>query len=412
MNQTAQDYLLSIPVWTRKKNTLAQVRDFLEAMGNPDRSLSVIHVAGTNGKGSVCAGLTGIFLDSGYRVGTFVSPHLIQIRERFLINGEPVPEEAFERSFQTVYSVWDKLKEKGYCHPTFFEYLFLMAMDLFAASDLDLVILETGLGGRLDTTNVIEKPLAAVITSIGLDHTQYLGTTVAQIAQEKAGIIKPGVPVVFDSHDKEASAVILRHARKAGVMPYPVDGAYGGVQFAAPYLARNAALSVCTARVLAWEGVTEQTINSGLKRILWQGRMEEAAPEVWLDGAHNPDGVRALIEAVHRMQKADPKNLQLLFAAVGDKDYNRMIQSLCRELPFTSVAATRLCNDRSLSPEELKQAFLQCGCASVSGFESTKEALFYALAHKTEEDRLIVAGSLYLIGEIKEHLRRKEDAGL
>ena len=184
-----------IPMWTRKKNSLEDVRRFLDYLGNPDRDRPAIHVAGTNGKGSVCAFLTSILGEAGYSTGTFISPHLVEVRERFLINGEMVDQESFEGAFETVLKASRKLADQGLCHPTFFEFLFYMAMVLFRMHDVDVMILETGMGGRLDTTNVLERPAACVITSISMDHTRYLGDTLAKIAGEKAGIIKTGVPL-------------------------------------------------------------------------------------------------------------------------------------------------------------------------------------------------------------------------
>ena len=155
-----------IPMWTRKKNSLEDVRRFLDYLGNPDRDRPAIHVAGTNGKGSVCAFLTSILGEAGYSTGTFISPHLVEVRERFLINGEMVDQESFEGAFETVLKASRKLADQGLCHPTFFEFLFYMAMVLFRMHDVDVMILETGMGGRLDTTNVLERPAACVITSI------------------------------------------------------------------------------------------------------------------------------------------------------------------------------------------------------------------------------------------------------
>ena len=171
-----------IPMWTRKKNSLEDVRRFLDYLGNPDRDRPAIHVAGTNGKGSVCAFLTSILGEAGYSTGTFISPHLVEVRERFLINGEMVDQESFEGAFETVLKASRKLADQGLCHPTFFEFLFYMAMVLFRMHDVDVMILETGMGGRLDTTNVLERPAACVITSISMDHTRYLGDTLAKIA--------------------------------------------------------------------------------------------------------------------------------------------------------------------------------------------------------------------------------------
>ena len=174
----AEEYLNQIPMWTRKKNSLSDVRALLGFLGHPDREIPAIHVAGTNGKGSVCAFLTSVLTKAGYRVGTFISPHLIHIQERFLIDGKPVEDEIFEKGFREVYEAVGRMEEQGYCHPTFFEFLFYMAVVIFKMEQVDMMVIETGLGGRLDTTNVLEKPCCCVITSISLDHTKYLGDTI------------------------------------------------------------------------------------------------------------------------------------------------------------------------------------------------------------------------------------------
>lgn len=414
MEPNAQEYLNQIPLWTRKKNTLLQVREFLVEMGEPDEGFSILHVAGTNGKGSVCADLTSILTGAGYHVGTFVSPHLTDIRERFLINGKMVSESAFQASFCRIYQVVSLMLGRGYCHPTFFEYLFLMAMDLFASENIDYVILETGLGGRLDTTNVIRHPLACIITSIGLDHTQYLGDTIGQIAGEKAGIIKAGIPVIYDDNQPEASRVIAEAAQAVSAPAYPVGekDRYEKAPFAAPYQAMNAALAVKALEVLAIPRVDEDACLRGLLNVRWPGRMEEVGRDIWLDGAHNPDGIRAFVRAVRQMQEKDEKNIHLLFAAVADKDYNDMIQTLCRELNPARVTVAQLNSERGAGLSALVEAFRQAGCGLAEGMPGTGEALDAALRHKTEGDRLFIVGSLYLIGEIKENLRRKDNAGL
>ena len=411
MDKQARDYLLKIPLWTKKKNTLDQVRDFLDVLGNPDRDLNIIHVAGTNGKGSVCADLTRMLMEAGYRVGTFVSPHLVDVKERFLMNGQPAGEAAFEAAFQEVYQAVQTMAARGYCHPTFFEFVFLMAMVLYREEKPDYVILETGLGGRLDTTNVVEYPIACVITSISLDHTQYLGETIALIAGEKAGIIKAGTPVIFDDNEPEASRVILETAHQLEVSAYPVGeaDAYTSVDFPAPYQAMNAALAVKTLKVLAEAGkvcVDDETCRKGLLKVHWQGRMEEVQPDLWLDGAHNPGGIAAFIRAVRAQQSEKP--IQLLFAAVSDKDYHEMIAMLCRELPITRVTVVHLQSERGLDKDVLAQQFRDSGCVQVEQYDTTREALKAALVYKTPNDRLYVVGSLYLIGEIQECLNAKE----
>lgn len=413
MEPRAQEYLLQIPLWTRQKNSLEQVRDILVELGEPDVGLSILHVAGSNGKGSVCADLTAILTAAGYRVGTFVSPHLVEIRERFLIRGEMVGEERFQAVFERVLQVVRRMVPRGYCHPTFFEFLFFMAVILFAEEKVDYVILETGLGGRLDTTNIIRKPLACIITSISLEHTQYLGGTIPEIAGEKAGIIKPGIPVIFDDNLPEASQVIRERAKELGCAAYPMREAdhYEAVEFAAPYQAMNAALAVKALDVLAIPGVDGQTCHDALSQVRWQGRMEQAGVDIWLDGAHNPGGIRAFLRAADQLQKRKTKKIHLLFAAVADKDYNEMVQMLTDGLHPDRVTVARLDSERSLRLDTLTEAFRRAGCEQVEGYPDTKAALEAALADKTGADRLFIVGSLYLIGEIKEHLRRNDDAG-
>lgn len=422
IDKKARDYLLGIPLWTKKKNTLDEVRHFLKELGNPDEQLNIIHVAGTNGKGSVCADLTAMLMEAGYHVGTFVSPHLTDVTERFLVDGVPVEEAGFSESFARVKAVTDRLTAEGYAHPTFFEFVFLMAMDLYGRRKPDFVVLETGLGGRLDTTNVIRHPLACVITSISLDHTQYLGDTVELIAAEKAGIIKPGIPVVYDNNDRAAGAVIAAAADRLGSAAYGLtaEDSCWGVSFAAPYQAMNAALAVKVLEILEIEGVNAEVCRKALASVHWTGRMQQVAPDVWVDGAHNPGGIRAFIQAVkaqnglavQEKQSAQQPDqgeqnaadmhpqIQLLFAAVSDKDYHEMIRLLCTELPPERVTVVQLKSERGLQADALARQFEDAGCSHVTAFDSTKDALKHVLSEKKEGDHLYMVGSLYLIGEI------------
>ena len=427
IDKKARDYLLGIPLWTKKKNTLDEVRHFLKELGNPDEQLNIIHVAGTNGKGSVCADLTAMLMEAGYHVGTFVSPHLTDVTERFLVDGVPVEEAGFLESFARVKAVTDRLTAEGYAHPTFFEFVFLMAMDLYGRRKPDFVVLETGLGGRLDTTNVIRHPLACVITSISLDHTQYLGDTVELIAAEKAGIIKPGIPVVYDNNDRAAGAVIAAAADRLGSAAYGLtaEDSCWGVSFAAPYQAMNAALAVKVLEILEIEGVNAEVCRKALASVHWTGRMQQVAPNVWVDGAHNPGGIRAFIQAVkaqnglavQEKQSAQQPDqgeqnaadmhpqIQLLFAAVSDKDYHEMIRLLCTELSPERVTVVQLKSERGLQADALARQFEDAGCSHVTAFDSTKDALKHVLSEKKEGDHLYMVGSLYLIGEILEDLK-------
>ena len=204
MNYTeAVDYILNVPKFTTK-NKPEHTRELLKRLGHPDRGMKVIHVAGTNGKGSVCAFLSEMLVLAGKRTALFTSPHLVRINERFQINQVPISDELFLESYLEVQAKIDEMVEEGLPHATYFELLYATAMVAFQKERAEYVVLETGLGGRLDATNTIEHPLATVITSISLDHTEILGDTIEEIAVEKAGIIKEGVPVIYDGRNKEA----------------------------------------------------------------------------------------------------------------------------------------------------------------------------------------------------------------
>ena len=403
--QESVKYILDIPKFT-VKNHLTHTKEFLLRLGNPQVGRKVIHVAGTNGKGSVCAYIQALLLAEKKRTGFFSSPHLVKINERIRINGEEIDDETFLAVFQKVKTTVDEMEKDGLAHPTFFEFVFLMAMVIFQEQKPDYVILETGLGGRLDTTNVIRRPLGCVITSISLEHTQYLGDSIEKIASEKAGIIKKGIPVVYDANQPEASAVICKRAEEMASKAYGLDreDSYGQVDFAAPYQAMNAALAVKLLQVLEIPGVDDQVIQRGLSSVCWKGRMQKIGPGIWLDGAHNPGGIQAFIEAVRKISGTDTTGqggLQLLFAAVSDKDYGQMIEMLCRGLPIDRVTVVHLNSDRGLEPAILKELFYKNGCSQVETYENVREALDAALRHKGEQDRLFAVGSLYLIGEIE-----------
>ena len=221
--EEAVTYIEEIPKFTTK-NKLAHTRKCLDRLGSPDENRKIIHVAGTNGKGSVCAFLSSMLEEGGYRCGLFTSPHLVKINERFQINEVMVSDQVFLEAFLKVKNLADELVAEGDYHPTYFEFLFLMGMLIFDRENVDYLILETGLGGKLDATNSILHPLACVITSISLDHVEYLGDTVEKIAGEKAGIIKKGVPVIFDGNSEEAAKVLRNRAEELGCPWYEMKG--------------------------------------------------------------------------------------------------------------------------------------------------------------------------------------------
>ena len=216
--EEAVAYIEETPKFTTK-NKLEHTKECLRRLGNPQKQFQVVHVAGTNGKGSTCAFLTSVFREAGYSCGLFTSPHLVVINERFQINEKNIDNDTFLRAFEKVKKLADELVAEGSYHPTYFEFLFLMGMVIFAEAGVDYVTLETGLGGRMDATTAVENPVACVITSISLDHMQYLGDTVAKIAGEKAGII---VPVIYDGNDPDAAEVIRARAEELGSPAYEV----------------------------------------------------------------------------------------------------------------------------------------------------------------------------------------------
>ena len=213
--------ILEIPKFTTK-NPLTHTKEFLKRLGNPQEQFKVIHVAGSNGKGSVCAWIAGVLGKSGKHTGLFVSPHLVDIEERFVTDGKPCAREEFMQAAQTVHEIAEQMQGEGIPHPTFFEYIFAVGMVIFRNKGVEYAVLETGLGGRLDATNVITHPLLTVITSISLEHTEILGDTIEKIAGEKAGIIKPGVPVVYDASKDEAAKVIEERAEQLKCRMLPI----------------------------------------------------------------------------------------------------------------------------------------------------------------------------------------------
>ena len=426
LEKTAEEYLADIPMWARKKNSLEDIRAFLERMDNPDEKRKIIHVAGTNGKGSVCAYITSMLMAGGYHTGAFISPHLTEVRERFLFDGKPVEYGPFESSFREIRDLSECMTEEGYCHPSYFEFLFYMGMKLFDQMDNDFTVLETGLGGRLDTTNVIRHPLAVAITSISLDHTEYLGDTVEKIAYQKAGIIKSGVPVIYERGDQGTAAVIEEEAAASHSPVYPVDrqdyvieaweeqGIRAGLKRLDGSVLRvlipsQAEYQVMTAlrtvEVLMRQRedicLSEEELKAGLESMRWPARMEEAAPGLYLDGAHNPGGIEEFIKTAARLCEKSGKRACLLFSSVSDKAHDTMIREIAAGLPLDSVAVAHIHSDRGMAKEVLEAEFLAVSDCRIYGFDTAEEALEKLLTWQDGEHLLFCVGSLYLMGEIK-----------
>ena len=445
-------YLDGMPRFTVKKNPedTRDLRWFLKELKNPEQTLRIIHVAGTNGKGSVCAYMRSVLEAAGYRTAMFTSPHLVDMRERFVVDGKMIPEEAFLQAFLAVRNGLQEVNSGAEPKENrsstefvlnFYEYLFCMALLWFAEEKPDYCIIETGLGGRLDATNYVDNKLLTVITRISLDHVQYLGGTTAKIAGEKAGILRPGVPVVYLDGDVQASAVICRKASELGAMQIPVskkDYTFLGfrkkyIDFSlrseyynyisltlhtiARYQMENAALAVRAVEVLFRSTDTEdacdrlragagcptpEEIRQGILGCFWQGRMEEVLPEVYVDGAHNDDGIRAFLDTVKEDGCTDGR--RLLFGVAADKDCRHMIQRVITSGLFDRIAFTHMRTARSASLEALLELLAAYPEDQFTMYTEADTALRTEISGRRPGERLYIAGSLYLVGEIKESL--------
>lgn len=427
--QECEEYILAIPRFVKKKHEPAELNNFIAAFCNPRQGTKVIHVAGTNGKGSVCAYLQAILSHAGITTGLFTSPHLTSLRERIQINGEAVTEEEFTAVFRTLKEKFAGAAEE--IEPTFFEFLFLMALLIFEKRGVEYLILETGLGGRLDATNAINEKTLTVITRIGYDHMEHLGDTLELIAAEKAGIMRPGVPLVTIKQAPLVQETISQLAAKRGVpveLVLPdaikiheitnktIDFSYQYrydriVRFLlaakALYQTENASLAVHAAFTLSDPRITEEKIASGLFTMFWPGRMEEAAPGIIIDGAHNEDGIRAFIDSARVIPCTGKR--YLLFGAAREKKSRAMISRLREAGFFREMIACSFNNPRSLTVAELKTEF-----ESARVFADAGSALAYLRAKREKDDLIFVAGSLYLIAEIRQDIlkRNTSDTGV
>ncbi|MDD3279074.1 MAG: bifunctional folylpolyglutamate synthase/dihydrofolate synthase [Lachnospiraceae bacterium] len=424
----AVDYIEEIPKFTTK-HPPEHTRELLNRMGNPQEAFQIIHVAGTNGKGSVCAYLHSMLLAGGYTCGLFTSPHLIRINERYMIGREQVEDALFLEAFTRTKEAVDGYMAEGSEHPSYFEMLFLMGMYIFQKSQVEYVILETGLGGRLDATNVVEHPLACIITSISRDHTEYLGDTIAQIAGEKAGIIKPGVPVIYDGEVQEAAEVIGKRARELHAPAYALQremytmltNTREGIDFqfrfqeekpvtlSIPYIAAyqmmNASLAYFTMRRLeAVHKIPRGILAQGIRDTVWPGRMETVLPGVIIDGAHNEDGVARFVETAAHFAREN--EITILFSAVCDKRYPDMIREIVEGIHPAHVVATQINGSRIVPAQEIAELFQKAGGEDVKA-EPDVQAAFEEAYSKKGDGMLFCVGSLYLAGELKAYIGRR-----
>jgi dihydrofolate synthase/folylpolyglutamate synthase len=378
---------------------LERVERALAALGRPDRGLAVLHVAGTNGKGSTCAMAAAALRAAGHRVGLYTSPHLVRFHERIQVNGEPISDEALSERVERVRSAcpWHDRGDSGE-RLTYFEFATLLGLVHFAEERVDVAVLEVGLGGRLDATNAV-TPRVTAVSRIGLDHVQLLGNTLDSIAREKAGIFKRGVPaVVARAQDPEALRALREEAVTRGA-PFSVADAdwSGPVALRGPHQRDNAALAAAALHLLDGEGVRvgEEHIGRGIAEARWPGRLEEVGGMV-LDGAHNPDGAAALATALPVLYPGRP--VELVFGVLTDKDHGGMVRILGPAARRMHLVAPN--SPRARPPAEYRDLAAR-HCAEVDVHESCSAAMACAREGSRDGAVVCVAGSLYLVGEAR-----------
>jgi dihydrofolate synthase/folylpolyglutamate synthase len=413
------------------KFNLENITILAKSLGHPEQKYLSIHIAGTNGKGSTAAFLESILRHAGYRTGLYTSPHLERINERIRVNGQEIPDAAFASVFSQIHHTIEQLLADGTlrAHPTFFECVTAVAFRYFWEADVQFAVFETGLGGRLDATNIV-TPQVSVITRIDFDHENFLGHALQEIASEKAGIIKPGVPVVIAEQRREVRDVLFAKARElksplietlaafAVESQEMVDGrvrailqevASGTLFDLAPQLAgrfqlQNALNAIAAARILQSRGarIDDVAIETGIAKAVWPGRIEkvQSAPEIYLDGAHNPSAAREL--AVFLDQNLAGRRIIMIFGALRDKAVDEVAGVL---FPLASeVIFTEPRTPRAISASQLANI----AGHHVARFEivpNAEEALRAACSRATPADVICVTGSLYLVGELRHHWR-------
>ena len=408
--------------WQAHAPGLERIRTLLHALGDPQKELKFVHVAGTNGKGSVCAYLASVLRCAGYRVGLCTSPFLEDFRERIQVDGKLIPPEVLGELTELARPAAEAMED----HPTEFELITAVAMLYFRRCRCDIVVLEVGLGGALDASNVIDVPEAAVITAMGMDHAAILGPTLADIAAAKAGIIKPGGAVVSFGGCPEADAVIRERCREQGAQLTEVDfsrlrvlgtgldgtdlefAPYGAlhVPLVGLYQAKNAAVAVTTVEVLekrGWE-ISRRALEQGLASVCWPGRLEvvrRAGPVILRDGAHNAHGMAATVESLRALFPG--KKLTILMGVMADKDVEDMLKLLA---PIAGqVFTVRPESPRAMPAEELAALVNRYGvpavpCAGVAaGLQAAAEAA-------GADGAVCALGSLYLVGEVRRAAER------
>ena len=399
---------------------LDTIRGILNALGNPQNNFACIHVAGTNGKGSVASALSSILNESGYKVGLYTSPHLVRFNERICINNRQISDADVVKSYKAVQQV-----HHGNRSPTFFEFATAMALYEFGRQSVDWAVIETGMGGRFDATNVIQ-PAISIITNISMEHRDYLGNTLARITREKAGIIKQGAPVVTAIKQKQAQAVVLRIAAKKSAPLYILgknfkvrrqgagEFSYYGIEntwhnmrtgLLGRYQVENAALAIAACELLHKDKaeIPRKNIRVGLTKTRWPGRLEivSDSPLVILDGAHNLIAARNL--ANYLSENLAHRCITLVVGILDDKPYEAMLKSLLSVCARAII--TRAKTDRALAPQRLYAAAEKI-ISDVTIIPEVAAAARQAVETAGPDDVICIAGSLYVVGEAKEAIQK------
>ncbi len=413
--EEALEYIHSIN-GTFCKPGLDRIKRLCLLLGNPQKELNFIHVAGTNGKGSFCAMLDSVLREAGLKVGLFTSPYIRFFNERMCVDGVPISNEELAEITAYVRPVADGMQDK----PTEFELITAIAFEYFYRHKCDIVILEAGMGGRLDSTNIIQDPILSVITGIALDHTAFLGDTVEAIASEKAGIIKSGRPVLYGGDDARAAAVIREKAKDMGSQYEKVEyrllrnlrGSLEGsffdfgdhrnlqIRLLGTYQPRNASVVISAVEMLRKMGLTvsDAALRMGLRKAEWHGRFEVISkdPLMLFDGAHNPQGIRSAVESI-RFYFED-KKIYVLTGVLRDKDYHAIAEDLATVSDRAFVITPD--NPRALSAEEYADVLREKGMEATP-YRSLSEALEEAReAARRDGVPLICLGSLYVYSEL------------
>jgi len=399
----------------------------MDVMDSPHVRFPAVHIAGTNGKGSTSVFIASILMAAGFRVGLYTSPHLISFTERIRINGELISEAKVVELTMRVHEGYRRLnadKRVGMISPTFFEVTTAVAFTYFAEEGVDIAVVEVGMGGRLDSTNVI-TPLVSVITNVDLEHTEFLGSTLEQIASEKAGIIKPGVAAVTGAHQPEVISVIEREASLKGsrmfrlmkdfqaehIIPGPkqafdyrgMKAVYRGLrlQMLGRFQVDNACLALASIECLRDAGfvIEEQAVRRGLELSHWEGRLERVSiePDIYLDGAHNPASAKKLAAAIREMMPVYQK-LTLIIGTLGDKDYRGIVEEL---VPLADrVVVTKPQYARALDVNTLAEEIGKIH-STINATATVAEAISCAKDGASRYDLIMVTGSLYVVGEAR-----------